>query len=93
ASLSAKDRNLLRQSLLDGLSIDQLGAIYRVHRATAARWLAGARERVLKETLSALRQRLKIDEAEFKSLINLVRSQLDLSLARLLDKDKGKRED
>ena len=87
ASLDAKSRNLLRQSLLDNLSIDQLGAIYRVHRATAARWLASARDQVLEETRSVLRRRLQIDEREFMSLMNLVRSQLDLSLARLLEDD------
>lgn len=37
--LSVRDRNLLRQSVLDGLTIDQLGKLYRVHRATAARWV------------------------------------------------------
>ncbi len=86
-ALSRKDRNLLRQHLLDGLGIDGLAAIYRVHRATAARWLASAREQLFDETRRLLRQRLDIDEDEFRSIVKLVRSQLDLSLHRLFNAD------
>ena len=42
-TLSAEDRTLLRQQIVDGLSIDAIGAAYGVHRATAARWLNRAR--------------------------------------------------
>jgi RNA polymerase sigma-70 factor (ECF subfamily) len=40
AALTVRQRNLLRQHFVDALSIDQLGALYRVDRSTAARWLA-----------------------------------------------------
>src|SRR5687767_4913474 len=43
ADLSAEDRTLLRQQIVDGLSIDELGAAFGVHRATAARWVNRAR--------------------------------------------------
>src|SRR5262249_53613663 len=48
--LPVRDQNLLRQYVLDGLTIDQLGALYRVHRATAARMLERARQEVLSAT-------------------------------------------
>ena len=60
AALSTRERNLLRQHLLDGLTIDELGALYRVHRATAARWLASAREAVWTTTQRSLRERLAL---------------------------------
>jgi RNA polymerase sigma-70 factor (ECF subfamily) len=50
ASLPARDRTLLKQSLLDGLSIDALAGLYKVHRATAARWVAKAREELVART-------------------------------------------
>jgi RNA polymerase sigma-70 factor (ECF subfamily) len=79
AGLSPRDRNLLRQAFIDGLTVDQLGALYRVHRATAARWVSAARAAVLAETERLLRERLHIDQPELESLWRLVRSRLDLS--------------
>ena len=38
AALESRERNLLRYALGDGLSVDAIGTLYRVHRATAARW-------------------------------------------------------
>src|SRR5207248_8025138 len=37
ASLSPRARTVLRHHAIDRLSIDQIGALYNVHRATAAR--------------------------------------------------------
>jgi len=45
--LSRKERTLLRQHYLDGLTLEELAAYLRVHRATVARWLAAAREALL----------------------------------------------
>src|SRR5262245_5868251 len=49
-ALPARDRTMLRQHVLDGLTIDQLGALYRLHRATAARSLERARRALLAAT-------------------------------------------
>ena len=40
--LDRADRHLLREHLLNGLTIDQLGAVLGIHRATAARRIARA---------------------------------------------------
>ncbi len=82
--LSARDRNLLRLSFLDGLSIDRIGALFGVHRATAARWLGRARTRLQEATLSLLKERLKVTDSELASLILVVRSELNVSLSHLL---------
>ena len=87
-TLSARERNVLRLYLLDGLNIDQIGAIYRVHRATIARWIAKARESLLKEARKRVRERLQISAGEFESLMGMVRSHLDLSLDRFLNDAK-----
>lgn len=83
-ALSPEQRNLLRLHYMDGLTIDQLGALLRVHRATAARKLAAARGEILEATRSLLRQRLSISPEEFDSLCRVIQSQLDLSLSSAL---------
>lgn len=79
-SLTSKERLLLRQQCLDGLSIDELGPLHGVHRATAARWLAKARETLLSRTKKGLMKRLGIPPAEVDSILRLLQSRLDLSL-------------
>lgn len=89
AQLTARQRNLLRHSFLDGMSIDQIGRLYQVHRSTAARWLAQAREAVLAATRELLAERLDLDESERDGLFRLVESGLDVSLRTLLASHRG----
>jgi len=84
AELSVRQRNLLRQEFLDGLSIDQLGKIYGVHRATAARWRAACRTTLLERTHQILTTELELAERDMGSIIAMIESQLDVSLSRLL---------
>jgi RNA polymerase sigma-70 factor (ECF subfamily) len=83
ADLGDRERTLLKQQLLDGLSIDDLGALYRVHRATAARWLEQARQHLVGETLAAMQARLAVQPDELASIMRLIRSHLDVSLGGL----------
>jgi RNA polymerase sigma-70 factor (ECF subfamily) len=83
-ALSADERNLLKLHYLDGLNIDEIGVAYHVHRATVARWLAHARERILAETRTRLAERLAAAEDDVDSVLDLVRSQLDVSLHKML---------
>ena len=85
AALESRDRNVLRLQLLDRLNIDQVGAIYDVHRATVARWNVKLRDRLLTETRKILLARLKIDRSEFESIMRLIQSQFDVSICRHLD--------
>jgi RNA polymerase sigma-70 factor, ECF subfamily len=84
AELPVRDRNLLRQYYIDGLTVDQLGKLYRVHRATAARWVTDVRDALVKDVQRRLMRRLRLDENELKSVMRAARSQLDLSIQRLL---------
>lgn len=83
-SLHARERLFLKQQIVDGLSIDELGGLHQVHRATAARWVASAREKLLTRTRRTFMMRARISSDECESIMRLVRSQLDVSLHRRL---------
>jgi RNA polymerase sigma-70 factor (ECF subfamily) len=82
--LGAREQTLLRYHHVDGLNIDEIGAIYRVHRVTAFRWIEKAKEQLVKSTLEHLRARLKLPSAELDSVLRMIRSQIHLSLVRHL---------
>jgi RNA polymerase sigma-70 factor (ECF subfamily) len=84
ADLTAEDRTLLRQQIVDDMSIDAIGAVYGVHRATAARWLNRARAALVAATHRRLAERLKLPVDQIDSVIRLVSSQLDASVIRYL---------
>lgn len=83
-ALSARERTLLRQHFLDGVGINELAALYRVHRATIGRWLEHAREAVLATTRQHLMESLDVPRAEIESILRLVLSRIDLNLRPLL---------
>lgn len=85
ASLSSRDRNILRLHLVDGLTVDQVGSFYRVHRATATRWLAKVRSDLLRETRKRMQGALQVDGSELDSVMRLIQSRLDVSVQRMLE--------
>ncbi|HMG54024.1 MAG TPA: hypothetical protein VK601_11085 [Kofleriaceae bacterium] len=87
SALDARSRALLRYQLIDGWSIDQVGKLYGVHRATAARWTADARALLGNTIRSELATRLQISASEVDSIVRLVQSRVDMSLDRLLVPD------
>jgi RNA polymerase sigma-70 factor (ECF subfamily) len=84
SQLGAREQTLLRYHHVDGLNIDEIGAIYRIHRVTAFRWLEKAKELLVRSTLEALRVRLKLPANELDSVLRMIRSQIHLSLVRHL---------
>ncbi len=85
--LTPRERNLLRHQVLHGLNIDQVGALYRVHRTTAFRWIEKARRSLLHHTRAALQERLRLGSGEFLSIMRVVQGDLDVSVRRLLVSD------
>lgn len=83
ASLDDRARAVLRMSLIQGLSVDEVGKVYAVHRATAARWIAAAREQLIDGTRKRLAEKLGLQSKELKSLMGLVKSNLSISLTAL----------
>lgn len=84
ALLPPRDRTLLRMSVLDGLSIDELATVHRVHRATVARWLVAAREALTQGARARFITLAGLAGDELAQAGDLVESQLSVSLERLL---------
>jgi RNA polymerase sigma-70 factor (ECF subfamily) len=82
-SLTPRAQNLLRQQLVDGLTVAELGVLYHVHHATAARWLVAARQELIKRSRKRLMQSLKLSPLECESVWRLAESQLEVSLSHL----------
>jgi RNA polymerase sigma-70 factor (ECF subfamily) len=84
AALAPRDRTLLRLHLVERSSIDDIAALYRVHRATAARWVQAARETLVAHTRTNFLSATKLDAHDEAGLASFVESQLTLSLSRIL---------
>jgi len=84
-SLEVRQRNLLRQHIIDELTIDDLARLYRVHRATCARWLADARADLGKHTRKKLVSALGLQQKDdVDSLLRFLDSDIELSISRIL---------
>jgi RNA polymerase sigma-70 factor (ECF subfamily) len=82
--LSARQRMMLRLHLVERLGVDAIAAICSVHRATAARQVALAKETLATRVRLRLVARWQVADPELAALRSLIDSQLDLSLRRLL---------
>ena len=85
ARLDEDSRALLRYSLIDGWTTAQIGALYGIHRSSAARRVAAVRDELGAAIRDELAKRLAISVDEVDSVVRLVQSRIDLSLERLLD--------
>lgn len=84
AALDDRARMIYRLHLIDGLTVEAIGKIYGVTHSTVSRWLARARDSVIREAQRVLRDEMRLSPAEFQSVAALVVSQIDLSVSRLL---------
>lgn len=84
AALTKRDRTLLRYRYVDELDIDGIGAVYRVHRSTAARWLQRIRDELLDATRARLAERLAVSTDELDSILRFIGSELDVSISSVL---------
>jgi RNA polymerase sigma-70 factor (ECF subfamily) len=84
ASLEVRERNCLRHYFVDGLTTEEIGSLYGVHKSTAHRWVEAARDLVTKRTRNNFQELAQLPPAELDSILRLLRSQLDLSLSRNL---------
>jgi RNA polymerase sigma-70 factor (ECF subfamily) len=82
--LEPRDKTILRMHFVDQLNIDAIGRIYRVHRATIARWLVGIRQKVLANLRQELSLELHTTSSEFRSILDVLRDDLTVSLRNLI---------
>ena len=88
-TLSPKERMLLRLSVVEGMSVDQLGAAYRVGRSTAARWIAAARATLFERARREVHEQVLVTSSELDSLATALRSQFEVNVGDLLRSRKA----
>lgn len=84
AELAPRQRNLLRHATFHRLGIDELAAIYRVHRTTTARWLQRTREALHASIAEKLATAARMAPTEALSLLRVVGGDAELSLRSVL---------
>jgi len=85
ASLSPRERTVLKLHTLDGLTLARIGAMYRKDLSTISRWLEQIRKTLLERTRERLGATLALETAALESLMRVADSELSVSLARLLE--------
>lgn len=84
AALTSRERNLLRYHFLSRLSMEQIGSIYRVSRATAARWVAHAQERLGQMTRERFLTDTEVSAESLPRIMSLIQSRIGIDLSTLL---------
>ena len=79
-ALPPRERTFLRHVVVDGLTLDEIAAMHELHRGTVARTLAAARAQLHEATRELVLAELG---SSVTSMLQLLDSQLDLSLHRL----------
>jgi hypothetical protein len=82
------DAGDLAPALRQRLTIDQLGQLYHVHRATAARSLDRSRKALLNATRAQAGRAAAGEPAELDSILRMIRSRLEVSLGVLIQRRK-----
>ena len=78
-ALTPRQRDLLRDQVLDELGIDHIAARHGVHRATAARWLAGAIDALRGGVRRILRAQLRLTTGELEGVMQSLHGTIELS--------------
>jgi RNA polymerase sigma-70 factor (ECF subfamily) len=86
AGLEDRERMIYKMHVVDGLTVAAIGKVYGVNASTVSRWLAKARDGVIREAKRLLHDEMRLSPAEFESVAGLMVSQLDLSVSRLLNR-------
>ena len=84
ASLEPGERNVLRLHFMEGMSLNQIAAMYQVNKSTISRRMARARETLLQRTRAQLERALELPAAELDSLLEQLGPKLDVSLSSVL---------
>jgi RNA polymerase sigma-70 factor len=87
SGLSDRWRTLLRLHVFAGQSLQHLAVVYDVDDSTISRWLAKAQRELLERTAHHMEEKFGVRKDEFPSLARVMASQVDVSIARLLEDD------
>lgn len=81
--LSERERHCLRLHLVAQWSVTQIGSVFSVHRATAARWLVSGKERLIELLREELVGSNANPELELTDFLLDLPTQIDLRLSQL----------
>jgi RNA polymerase sigma-70 factor, ECF subfamily len=81
--LPERERYALRMHLVAGWNITQIGRVFSVHKATAARWLVSAKEQLHALLSAELARRLGTNDEGRSLLLRSMPSRLDLNLSSI----------
>jgi RNA polymerase sigma-70 factor (ECF subfamily) len=84
SALSVRQRTLLRQTYVDGLSTESVAHLHGTHRTTVFRWLVEARRVLEKHLRREIAQALRLPDDEIPPFAAFLESQLTLSLPVVL---------
>jgi RNA polymerase sigma-70 factor (ECF subfamily) len=87
--LQERERLVMRLWLVSGSTLANIGKAFGVTQQTVSRWLADARDEILRDMQRTLASRLKIAKAELPDFARLIQSQLEISISRLLGRGKS----
>lgn len=87
AALEDRLSNVLRHYYLDEMTLEQIGALYRVHKTTVMRWVNKAHAELELETKRRMVAHLKLELSEVESVMRLIQSGITLGLASVLAVD------
>jgi RNA polymerase sigma-70 factor (ECF subfamily) len=90
-ALDPEQKALLRLHYKDGVTVEELGVLFRVHRSTVARWIARYRGEILAQTRRRLRENGALTESEVASILRLVQSELEHGASALFAADEEAR--
>jgi RNA polymerase sigma-70 factor (ECF subfamily) len=82
--LAAHHRALLRLHYLERMTTGALAKLYQTSRNTLVRRIADARTALFEATIANLTTRVGLPPDQYETLLRLVRSQIDVSIERLL---------
>jgi RNA polymerase sigma-70 factor, ECF subfamily len=88
-ALTLDERNLVRLTFIDRLSIDALGAMTGLHRSTVARRIAALRDELAKGTRKRLQEKFRLTASDVNSLMRVVVTAFDTSLGGMMRERGG----
>jgi RNA polymerase sigma-70 factor, ECF subfamily len=88
-SLPSRERYALRMHILAGWNVSQIGEAMSTHRATAARWIAAAKERINRNVRNILKERLDLTPEEAQRVFSLLSTHLNLRLSQVFETVSG----
>jgi RNA polymerase sigma-70 factor (ECF subfamily) len=86
ARLKPRERLVLKLYLVSGMTLEAIGKSLGVTRQAVTKTLTHARESIVSEVDTSVRERLNMSKDDLTSVLRYVASQLDVSISRVLSK-------